>query len=609
MGHEQRRGRVAHHRRAGALVKEEEKEERPRYWGDKTIVNGKLINCSPSQTKTFSLCAMRWYQEKKMGRAKKPAGKGAKLGGECHKRTEVYLLTGADVRGPIERVGAENLAKYIWAAPFMKGPGVVEGALINPIIATPGGVLMSGFIDFKIPGAPDREPHVLDHKFRKDVAKYAETEEELRDDPQAVVYGAHTLMEEPQASGVTFTHLNVQTEGTRFAKEVSTRFTRDEVFAKFAAQAKVIDGAMQSVAAMESIDTVPYASTEACRAFGGCDFINVCPKSPAARARAAWLKGSAPEATSNLRYPTSKYESINPMGLIGASVATPAAPAAVATPPAVGPKVVAASACEMNKVYMVGGKMGRFAGAVGNRLIFRREDSTLAEIAGTELAEDLTGTIAEELFTGSGGKPAGAAVTEKKRLVAVDVVSPPAVAAVTPPTAPVVAPVVVVASIVPPGEGVSTDPNAAATPAAAAASVTATLTPESATAASGEVKAKRGRKPKGQVEAGAAAEGIDSDDESGLFLLVDCISSKPTVDLAPYVAALAAEICKREGIPELRLAPKTSDASYSGWKGLLSIEALKNPPIGLCSIATSELTEPVIEALSAVARVVVRGRR
>ncbi len=248
-----------------------------------------------------------------------------------------------------------------------------------------------------------------------------------------------------------------------------------------------------------------------------------------------------------------------------------------------------------------GDRMARFEGAVGSRFIFRLQDGvSLVTPAGTESAEDLTGTIAEELFTGQGGKPAAPAVTEaKRRPQIVDVPSTPAPAPVqTAPAAPV-------ASIVPPGEGKPTDPAAIAT---GATGVTVTVTtaeaiatpaPESATAAPAE-GAKRGRKPKADADVTKA--------DKLLMLLVNCSAPNAT-DLSGYVKGLADGIAARESLPDVRLAPKTSDCSYGGWKAMIAIEALKAPPVGVCSIISGELSDPVIEALSGIAPMVVRPTR
>ncbi len=587
------------------------KAETIRLWGHTLGPDGSLQVVSPSQRKTFDLCPLKWYNGKVLHMPGKPASGGAKLGGECHERTETFLKTGSDVRGSIELIGADQLKPYLWAAPFKGGPGIVEGPLTGPILMTPGGVKISGFIDYEIPGSHATEgpgyhrPIIIDHKFRGDVEQWAETEEELGVDPQAVLYTVHALEREPAAQEVEFMHLNVQTKSPRFPKKVSHVFTREEAQDQWVKQASIIDQQMAKVAKLP-VAEVPHAGSAGCRAFGGCDYAATCPHAPMNRL-AAGLRGDGPPvinlSSSRFSKP-SQYERINPMGLvsqINAAASPPAAPVAPTPAPAAVSTQTVAQAVRGHVYMLSGDRMARFEGAVGSRFIFRLQDGvSLVTPAGTESAEDLTGTIAEELFTGQGGKPAAPAVTEaKRRPQIVDVPSTPAPAPVqTAPAAPV-------ASIVPPGEGKPTDP-AALAPAATGVVVTvttaeaiATPAPESATAAPAE-GAKRGRKPKADADVTKA--------DKLLMLLVNCSAPNAT-DLSGYVKGLADGIAARESLPDVRLAPKTSDCSYGGWKGMIAIEALKAPPVGVCSIISGELSDPVIEALSGIAPMVVRPTR
>jgi hypothetical protein len=90
------------------------------------------------------------------------------------------------------------------------------------------------------------------------------------------------------------------------------------------------------------------------------------------------------------------------------------------------------------------------------------------------------------------------------------------------------------------------------------------------------------------------------------MLLVNCTSNRAQ-DLAGYVKGLCDAVATRHGAPDVRLGHKQSDLSFGGWKALVALEAAKAPPSGLCMIRSSELADPVIEALIPLAAVVVTG--
>jgi hypothetical protein len=89
------------------------------------------------------------------------------------------------------------------------------------------------------------------------------------------------------------------------------------------------------------------------------------------------------------------------------------------------------------------------------------------------------------------------------------------------------------------------------------------------------------------------------------------VGSYDYTDLSVLVADLAAQAAAAANVPDVRLADKASNLAYGGWRGALAAAALVQSTElrGLCVITTSELSEPVIEALAPRAAVVIRGRR
>jgi len=248
-----------------------ERKERP------TLVGGRLVNVSATQIQLFKRCPLAWYYKKVEKRPGKPVGKGALLGGECHKRREHYLLTGEDVQGEIERAGNPLLQPWLWAAPFNGGPGIVEGEVTG--LKTADGVDVGGYYDFAVPEFEFRS-WVFDWKFKKSIVKWGATVEELAGDEQAIIYGAFAVLAWGTAK-VNFAHHTHQTQGPRLAVSTGVRFNRDEVLDKFAVLAGFVDSDMAAIAKLPEgvANDVPF-KTSGCSAFGGCDYAAVCPRSP-----------------------------------------------------------------------------------------------------------------------------------------------------------------------------------------------------------------------------------------------------------------------------------------------------------------------------------------
>lgn len=250
---------------------------RKKIFGHTLNDDGSLRCVSPSQIKNHKRCKRLWYYDKKLNRPRKKKGKGAKLGTECHGRMEKWLKTGVDIRGPLERHGDEMIAPYLNRAPFNGGDMLVEAPLLEPQLMTPGGIRISGFSDVTLPPTYDMSNYVvvIDHKFKKKLAQYADTEAQLADgDPQAVIYDTWALTKWPEAPGAEFKHHNHQTEGARLNLPVSITDDRATVFAKWAKLGKYIDEEMAKTALIADVEDVEAAeSTDKCRAFGGCDYI------------------------------------------------------------------------------------------------------------------------------------------------------------------------------------------------------------------------------------------------------------------------------------------------------------------------------------------------
>lgn len=585
-----------------------EEAKKRKIFGHTLHPDGTLRCVSPSQYKNHKRCNRLWYYDKVLKRPRKKKGKGAKLGTECHGRMEKFLKTGVDIRGQLERHGHEMIEPYLARAPFHDGDMLVEAPLLEPQIVTPGGILISGFSDVTLP--PDDVPlvQVLDHKFKKKLAQYADTYEDLDNgDPQAVIYSVWALLRWPEAVAARFAHHNHQTEGARLNLPVSIADERATVFAKWAKLGKYIDEDMARTAVIKDVIDVPAAgdtNSQACKAFGGCDYMAECPSSPHNRYMNALAGGSyLPENLTLSRGaaepPTTQGYDL--MGLLDEMMDAPkpaATPAATTTTvPAVNaaPRTLApleASTCKAGGIYMIpGGPVGKFEGVMGDRAIFKDKDGGLLACTLSDYVRDLN------------GDPVASALFEKKKKLVIDdltdegLAAKAAAKAATADTTPKIDPA---AGIVPKDAPADTNPpKAPVTPAPAAPAVTETPAPAATTTTPEPEKpaAKRGR-PAG------------SKNKVGTELIILVNNACPAAeDLMPYVQGMCDALAKKANLADVRLAEKGSDLAYGAWKAILAVMCKTNPPPpGLYVVQRTELTEPVIEALSTVGIVSHGGR-
>lgn len=601
-----------------------------------SIEKGRLVRVSVSQIKSFNDCDLKWWLDKRAKLPRKPPSKGQITGDQCHKRIEHFLLTGDDVRGPLERSGASMLEPYVRFAPFNGGPLTVEAELTKPTIFTPGGVEFVGYSDLILPpGYMHAGPVIVDHKFKKDLEAYAEREHELREDVQAIVYAAWCLERWPDAKSVLFAHHNHQTQGPRLAYPVQVELDRDFVLDRFVSICSLVDGPMQTAASRITSEEVRFAHEGTCSKFGGCDFLTSCPNAPARRFAHTLIPGVPRPAI------TAKDDP--PMGLVDAvrkqmnSAAAPAstaavnpAPAAAAPPPAastVAPppapaapapaggltRVIVANA-SAGGLYLLpsGGGLARLEVVSPSGAFFSKPDGSPVRAGLTDEVIDVSNDdVSRSKFglaplTSPAEPPAAAPAPAEKparRMLIVDVpgdkpAEPGAGSAVAPPDQPPPArnpeELAAMTTAAPPPAAVSSEPPPPTAPA--------------------DAPKKRGRPPGSGKKVGtmATAESVATGEASlptGLVLCVDCAPNAGAQDLTAYVADLASTVAASASVPDVRFAPKDNPLAFMAWRGALAAAARESPPSGLCAIYSSDLAEPVIEALSGLASLVIRGRR
>lgn len=464
-----------------------------------SVVNGELLRTSVSQVTTFDLCPRKWWYDK-VAKLPRKTGAAQNLGTEIHAQIEHYLTTGEDVLGTIAASGKE----------FLPAPSpdlLIEAPLANPEMMSHG-VLWRGFVDCVVPGAV---PEVIDWKTSSSIERYAKIEDQLRSDVQTTTYAEWITRKFPKVDQVRVSLVYFQTKGARRSEKVST--TLDLTVIREVWQKTEQKIAAKKLVARESDPNDVEGNTEACTAYGGCDFAAVCPLSPSRRFSMSLidrLSGNKEAA------PVTEF-------LAGAAVA--------------------------DETYEVEGKKVKCVGAAGKWILFMREDGTLWKLT-------------KDVVLGSGSS-------------AVQEAPPPVVSTTTAPKPPVEDP-----SVLPPDASPS-------------------LPPPPASIA--EDKPKRSRPAKKDTTPAASPM-------ENLVLYVNCTPRSAVQDLSIYVAELAGKLALVAGCSDVRMADGQSPLGFGKWKGALAAAARENPPKGPCTIFSGDLTDPVIEALSAIAIEVVRGR-
>jgi hypothetical protein len=222
-------------------------------------------NTSPSQIATARRCIQRWWWETIAG-CKSPATESQKIGTSIHAQIENWFKTGREPVSPIARAGA-----HLWPPREQIAPEDVEASF--QMAARGVLVPFKGVVDL----LETQTGTITDHKTTADF-KYAKSEDQLRSDPQAIIYSRWVLNHRPGWTGrpgVTFRHIYYRTRGRVIpAQEVRVDLTRAEIDAGFV-EVVNFSGEMARWAASPTPHPVPY-DTAACGDYGGCPHRDRC---------------------------------------------------------------------------------------------------------------------------------------------------------------------------------------------------------------------------------------------------------------------------------------------------------------------------------------------
>jgi RecB family exonuclease len=223
---------------------------------------------SPSQLATFIECPRKWGWEKleNLRSKQKPS---AALGERVHKILEAWMTSGT----PPNRDETFLIEEKIYY------PGQIAESGIH-LLPPPGSGfvesmfswrIFNGRIDFAWKG-PEC-PAVLDHKTTSNLG-YAKTPEDLKTDPQAIIY-ASAALEETQAHAVDLFWVYYKTSKPYKAERVHLRVSREYA----AEQLRPLESLAHYMldlrrSGTRAKDLPPNA--DACQNYGGCDFVSHC---------------------------------------------------------------------------------------------------------------------------------------------------------------------------------------------------------------------------------------------------------------------------------------------------------------------------------------------
>jgi hypothetical protein len=246
------------------------------------IVPVTIRQVSPSQIVTWRECQRKWAW-RHIAKVVLPPHKSAQLGTETHTQLETYLGGGA--------LDFSKQSAYIAGAAlsFLPPPNTKGLELEKHFtFQSEGGYIYHGYMDVVGPdssvfpnipspyvdGSVDLIPVVSDHKTSSNFI-YAKTADDLRKDPQGVIYAMAAFDLYPTATRVDLIWHYMMTKGARKTKRVHLRVLKEEVLKEFVA----IELSAAQIAATHQASPNPLSlpsTTTECGKYGGCPYRHLC---------------------------------------------------------------------------------------------------------------------------------------------------------------------------------------------------------------------------------------------------------------------------------------------------------------------------------------------
>lgn len=221
---------------------------------------------SASQFKQFRECARRWWWQTVQG-VSVPSSAAMRLGTSTHSELEAWGDTGAEPTHP----SAKRAVRLVPEAAPGAGARLVETPLEAPSIVL-AGVPVLGYVDLYVPA----RPLVVDWKTTSAV-RWMKSEDELRVDPQAILYGEWATRREGVA-GAAVAFVYALTRGAPGADRRDVWMSRallDTGMAGLERDAQEMVRLAREAPGPEHLAAVP-ATWDACNQYGGCPHRGRC---------------------------------------------------------------------------------------------------------------------------------------------------------------------------------------------------------------------------------------------------------------------------------------------------------------------------------------------
>ena len=234
------------------------------------VKDGKLLRTSVSQMQLFRACPRAWAWKYVARIPEPPPSPAIRKGLAGHKLLERFY------KGLVKTWPLEH--KRPAFAPAPAPHLLVEQALENPTLMAEE-VPMVGYID--LAWEQEETVHLLDWKFKGDVAAWGSVEAELTDAKteaglQMVSYAAWAALRFVRATWAKLTHVQYQTRGPKDVVVVSADMKLPTAAMEFDKAAADVIPRMKMAALPHPLKTI--GNYAACDRYGGCSYRKLCQK-------------------------------------------------------------------------------------------------------------------------------------------------------------------------------------------------------------------------------------------------------------------------------------------------------------------------------------------
>ena len=220
-----------------------------------------IKHVSPSQIKTWRTCQRKWWYEKVAG-IRQETTPNQQLGTDVHSILEHYVENGVVIPDNF----AGQIAKA--ALPMVNMQSKCEHQFDIPLV---DGILATGRIDFTAFG-------VIEDLKTTSSMRYAKTSEELKTDPQAIMY-LWAAQRDPALEFFgpisKFAHLIVETKVPHKTRRVECVLSEEEIEEGISLIKS--DALEMKSASGKEVDDIDY-NLDACAMYGGCHLHGECYK-------------------------------------------------------------------------------------------------------------------------------------------------------------------------------------------------------------------------------------------------------------------------------------------------------------------------------------------